>query len=496
MVRGGTWLFLSELVLNATVLARSLILIRLLDARDFGLWAAIVATTELLKNVSDAGIHLVAVQHREGDSPEVLATAWWLNALRGLVLSLALLASAPLVALSFADAGPRLPNLLRLVSLVFLMEGFSSAGIITATRRLTFHRLVLVQHASALVSVCSAIVLGLIFRNVMALVLAEILRGALLLILSYVVLPVRPSLAARLDAARDLWRSGKHLYMAKLAEFLVIRGPIFVLGRLVATTQIGLYHLALSFGMMPWNYVAMVVNRVVFPAFAKMQDDAARLGRALLQTQRFLSTVAAPMCLGIVALVPAVAAIGGRDALTGGLRYGGMVLPAQLIALGMYVTCVTSINTSVMLGLGHAHAIRRLRIVHLLLVAAAVVPLTKYWGIRGAAALAFFELPIWFLAARHVGRHVGGGIREQIRNQGFIVAPAAAMAAVIGILWYFLRTHLVIYAVGAALLSPAAYLGALRLTAPDRLRESVDVLKQALGRTPAAADASVAETPQ
>lgn len=381
VVRSGKWLFLSQTVVRAMLVVRTLVLIGLLTKEDWGLWAAIFTTLHLLRNLTDAGLHLVVIRRRDGDSPEVLLTAWWLNVLRGIVLAVLLLTLAPVIALCFPDSGTDLKPLLRLVAVVFLMEGFVSVGTITAERHLAFGRLVLVQQGSAFLGIVSAIVLGVIFRNVRALVFAEMLRATLLLILSYIVMPVRPSLGGSLGKARALWRSGWHLYVAKLFEFLIVRGPVFLVGPVCGTAQLGLYHLALNFGTFPSEFILTVVNRAIFPAFAKMQDDPERLKRALLRVQRFVVVVAAPVCLGVVALAPVVAAFGGRES-SSAMRFAGMVLPMQVLALGVYVTCQISINFMMMLGLGHLDVVRRLTFFHLILVALAVYPLTRYSASR------------------------------------------------------------------------------------------------------------------
>jgi len=493
VVRGGKWLFLSQLATSGMLLVRSFVLMRLLTREDFGLWAAIAVSLQLLRSVSETSVNMVAVQHREGDTPEVLMTAWWFNVLRGLVLGALLVALAPALAGYFRE--PRLVNLFRLVSVVLLMEGLVSAGVITAVRGLAFHRLVLVQQGSAMLAVVSAIVLGLVFRSVLALVVAEMIRVTLLLVFSFVILPVRVRLAGSIRMARELWSRSRHLYLAQVFEFLRLEGPVFVVGRVLATAQLGLYRLAFGFGTLPSVFLTSVVNRIIFPAFAKMQDDRNRLRGALLRVQRFMVVVVLPVCLGIAALAPAVAAFGGRETGTTHasplLRYAGMVFPLQMFSLGVYATAITSINVSVLLGLGHLDVIKRLKFLHLVLVAAAVYPLTRYWGIAGAAVTTFLEVPVWFLAAHANGKRIGCGVREQLKNQLFVLGPAAAMALTVGLLWWVLGRNIVAYAAGVLLLSPLAYLGILRLGAPHLLRELLQVFRQALNRGPAVAQAEV-----
>jgi PST family polysaccharide transporter/lipopolysaccharide exporter len=484
VVRGGRWLFLSQIAVNGMMMARSFILMPLLRREDWGLWAAIATTLMLLKNLSETGVNMVAVQHRQGDSPEVLMTAWWLNVVRGLLLAGLMVLLAPVLAGFFRE--PALTHLFRLVSFVFLMDGLVSTGIITATRNLAFNRLVLVQQGSTLVSVVSALVLGVVFRNVLALVVAELVRVVLLLVLSYVVLPVRPSFAVSLRCVGGIWRMIKDLYLAQMFQFLLFQGDVFVVGRLCDTAQLGLYRLAFAFGTASSAFITSVVERVVFPAFARIRDDAGRLRQAFLRVQRFVAIVAVPSCLVIVALAPAVAAFGGQDYTRpdAPLKYAGLVFPMQMFALGVYLTCLVSVNSSVFLGLGLPVVIRKVKALHLLLVAAAIYPLTKHFGINGTVMITFLQVPAWLAAARFSRKHIDCGVRDQLANQLFIVVPAAAMGLTTGALWLLVGTRIVVYTVSVCLLSPAVYLGLLRLTAPASTREFMLVVRQALGQAP------------
>ena len=485
VVRGGKWLSLSEFTVNGMLVVRLVILLPFFVPEDWGLWAAVFTTLQFLRILSDTGINMVTIQHRRGESPEVLITTWWLNCLRGVVLGALLLLLAPVIATCFTGSGPVLVSLLRLVAVVFLMEGFSSAGLIVAERRLAFDRLVLVQQGSTVVSIVSAVVLGVVLRNVQALVIAEIVRATLLLVLSYVVLPVRPSTAGSFRAAGELLKRGWHLYVAKVCDFLILRGGVFVVGWVWGTAKLGLYHLALNCGLLGSAFVLGVLSRVIFPAFARMQDDLARLKQAVLRVQRFALTVVVPLSLGIVALAPVVEALGGMHR-TGGavddsLKYAGLAFPMQMFALAMIVSAVSAVNFSALLGLGHFAVIRRLRLLHLALFAAAIYPLTKRFGVSGAVMVAFLDVPMWVVVARINRRTFQCGMTEQLRNLLFILAPAAAMTLTMGLLWHLLGTRIVVYAVGVAVLCPTTFLLALWLGAPARARESLDVLRQAVG---------------
>jgi len=513
VVRGGRWLFLATSLVYVLRFLRGLVLMPLLDPADFGLFFTVLFALNVLRIFSETGVANIVVQRDDGDSAPVLMTAWWINAVRGLLLATVLALCAPMLTRLF-DAQPRLTTILRAVSVIFVMEGFQSAGMITAVRELAFNRVVLVQQGSALVAVVTAIVLGVVFRDVTALVVGEIAGGVLLLVLSYIVVPVRPRFAARRRLARELWKLGKYLYLTHVFVFLLQQGDVLVVGGLLGVQQLGIYRLAYNYGNLPSQLIGQVVNRVMFPAYARIKDDALRLKRSLLRAQRFVVIIAVPACIALIALAPAMTAYGGRDysgpAVAAGMvamqlsapvaasvpaaatcstttappwRYAGLTLPLQLFAVGVFFACLNALNVSLLVALGRPERVTRITLMQLVVWAALIFPMTMAWGLRGAAAITLLQFPAWLLLAVDNHRTIDCGVGEQTRNQLFIVPAAAAMIVSAVVLWVMLREHVFWYAGAFIVLGGATFVAALFVSARERLREFLFVVRQALEST-------------
>jgi hypothetical protein len=96
--------------------------------------------------------------------------------------------------------------------------------------------------------------------------------------------------------------------------------------------------------------------------------------------------------------------------------------------------------------------------------------------------ITFAQVPVWLLAARFTGKRINCGVRAQLRNQAFIVAPIVTTAVSTAGLWWWLGSNTVVYAVVVAIVCPLVYVAVLRLTAPGRLLEVLTVIRQALGK--------------
>jgi O-antigen/teichoic acid export membrane protein len=401
-------------------------------------------------------------------------TVWWVTAFTGVALMALVVVGAPLVSWYFAEP---LNGILRVMSFVFLLEYLASPGLIIAQRELDFNRIAAVQMGSGGLSLLSTFVFVFVMPDVRCLVASELLRVVAVLSLSYFVLPYRPTWRGSVQALREMLRQGKHLYVAGVAIFLMMQGDVFVVGRMCGTGNLGLYRLAATYGMLPTTFISNVVNRTLFPAYGKIQDDPARLKRGLLRAQRFVVALTAPICIGVAGLAPAVAAVGGA-------KYAGMVFPMQMFAVSAYACCLNAINTALLVALGRSHVLSRVTLIQLVMVAASVVPLTWLWGIKGTVMIYFLQFPIWVMIARDNGRTIGCGVRAQVANQLFIVFPALAMGAAGIVCWTLLRNHVYIYAATFAAAGCTAYLLTLLVISPVRVKELFEVMKQAAGIAP------------
>src|SRR5579864_9514000 len=96
-IRGGAAKFCSQGANFVLRIGSLMILARLLDPKDFGLVGMVTALTGVLNLFRDFGLSAAAVQ-RASVTDDQISTLFWINILVGAVLTLLLVAAAPLVA--------------------------------------------------------------------------------------------------------------------------------------------------------------------------------------------------------------------------------------------------------------------------------------------------------------------------------------------------------------------------------------------------------------
>ncbi|MDO8885242.1 oligosaccharide flippase family protein, partial [Pseudotabrizicola sp.] len=139
VMRSSAWTALGYGASQALRLASNLILTRLLFPEAFGLMALVSVFIVGLTMFSDVGTHPAILQHKRGDDPAFLNTAFSIQVTRGVVLWLASAAIAWPAAVFYGQ--PDLAMILPVAGFSLLLHGLEPTRVDTAARHLRLGRL-------------------------------------------------------------------------------------------------------------------------------------------------------------------------------------------------------------------------------------------------------------------------------------------------------------------------------------------------------------------
>src|SRR5665647_1176496 len=123
LVRGIGWSATSQIARLLMQILISAILARLLAPSDFGLIAMVTVFSNFVAIFSGFGLASAIVQERE-ISDEALSSTFWISVGLGALLTIALAASAPLIAAFYSE--PRLTPLVVFISTTFFVASFGN----------------------------------------------------------------------------------------------------------------------------------------------------------------------------------------------------------------------------------------------------------------------------------------------------------------------------------------------------------------------------------
>ncbi|GAB3036181.1 hypothetical protein GCM10027098_37810 [Bowmanella dokdonensis] len=250
-------------------MVNTLILARLLSPEDFGIVAMASIFINMLMAMTEAGIHLYVIRHKEDDN-RIYNSAWTANLIQALVVALLMLLLAPYVADFFNQQA--LVEIIYCLALVRLLEGAKNIGIFIAQKQLNFRLDFKLSFYTKISSVIVTVALGFWLRSYWALVWGQVLSAIVGLVLSYTMFSYRPALS--LYKWRDILRYSASTLPFSIGGFINGQADVIIVGRMATADFLGKYQMGLNLAGMFTRELMMPVVRGLLPNFAIVKETA------------------------------------------------------------------------------------------------------------------------------------------------------------------------------------------------------------------------------
>jgi len=293
VAKGASWIAAARVAANLLGFVSMIVVARLLAPEDFGVIAVAVTAMQLVQGLSDIGVSQAVIRFRDADR-EDLDTLFTLSALRGLLVALLLVASAPLLADFFRDE--------RIVSAMFgaalypLFMGFVNPRFFEFERALDYSKEFVWTVASKVVSVGVAIAVAVLFRNFWAILLGTASLALVQLVLSYWMRPYRPRISFA-SFGKIVAFSG---WLAGVGLLAAINNKVdaFIFARILGPAPTGNLYYGFLLSEMPTREFSTPVARAIYPGLSELQDDHEGMRSAFLRGVEALGAIAMPASLG------------------------------------------------------------------------------------------------------------------------------------------------------------------------------------------------------
>jgi O-antigen/teichoic acid export membrane protein len=381
-------------------LASNLILTRLLFPEAFGMMAMVSVFLMGLAMFSDVGVGPAIMSSKRGDEPEFLNTAWTIQIFRG--LSLWAVACAFTYPISLYYGEPDLIYYLPVAALTLMLNGFNPTRAETANRHMQAGRVTLIEVATQVVGIVTAVIFAWILHSVWALVISGIVASLAHLVMLNLFLPgVSNRLQWEKPAAAELIHFGKWIFLSTVCGFAIGQADKVIIGGYLSLANFGLYNIAFFLASFPFMLGGMVMRRLLIPIYRESPPLASAANFARLRKMRIAAT-------GALSALTMVLAFSGvwlvqlmyddRYSMAGGIVV--LIAVIQMPALIM-MTC-----DQAALAMGDSRRFFVLTLVRAVLVVAGMLIGLQTAGLIGAlvgqglANVAAYPVLVW-LIARH-----------------------------------------------------------------------------------------------
>lgn len=274
---------------NILRLVSNIILARLLFPEAFGLMALVQVVVAGAAMFSDLGFRGAIVQHKRGDEPAFLNTAWTLQILRGVLLTAIVMALAGPAGRFYEE--PILAELLMIAAFVPLISSFDSTKTLTADRTLQIERLTIMTLGAQFIGVAATILLAWWLGTVWALAFGLLVAPILKTTLSHLWLQGHSNrLQLEKESVWALLTYGGFIFVASVAGFFAMHGDRAVLGKFVNLDDLAIYNIAMLLALVPRKLSNAVAGRVIFPLYARRPPAESEANRQKINKARILVT--------------------------------------------------------------------------------------------------------------------------------------------------------------------------------------------------------------
>jgi O-antigen/teichoic acid export membrane protein len=395
----------------------TLVVMRLLAPSDYGLLAMAMVWVSFFIMMAEAGLWPALVQKQELTTSEI-EQAYGIAIIINVSLLIVLNLLAPAISTFFRD--DRLIDLLRVLSLQFILTAMTVTAGAQLNRALRFKALSILNLIASIASSLLTLALAYFDFGVWALVVGTLFSGLVKAVTLNVLIPTRITPRFSLTGMRRLLGFGGVVTGSRLLWFVFTQADVLIVGRLLGKELLGLYSVAMHLASLPVQRVSSILNQVTFPVIARFQHDREGIINFVLTATRTLSLVAFPVLWGISSVASELVDV----AL--GPRWHDAAIPLRLLGLMMPLRLLVNFLPSATDALGHPKLGFQNALLAAILMPAAFL-IGTMWGIVGVAVAWVTVYPmVLVFNMRRMLRVMG----LHLRDIGLAVAPSAGAAAV------------------------------------------------------------------
>lgn len=436
--RGATLLGLSQAVKILTMLASTVVVVRLLTPTDYGVIAMVAPVASFILIFQSLGLGQAVVQ-RPDLSHDQINAVFWFNVAASVAIALFFVALGPLVAWFYDDVRPG--YVIAASGLTVMATGVTLLQVALLNREMRFGALSIVDMVTALAGLVATIAFAVTTRSYWALMLGPLVGAIAGSMLAWRMAGWRPSLHIQWKGSRDLLRFGVDVTGFNLLNQLSRNLDNVLIAKMWGAVQLGLYDRSYRLMMFPLQTLNQPLSRVILPALSKVLGQPERYRRIFLTAVRSLVFVTVPGAI--------VAAACSEQIIE--LLLGEQWLNAAPIffwlALASSIQAVSNATGWLFISAGHTRAMRNWGVLSAVFTIGSVV-VGLPWGATGVAAAyaasEWLRIPILY-------RWSTRGTSVRPADLYAVLAPSLAAGGIAaGVIWVMQdrADGLVLFAVG------------------------------------------------
>lgn len=385
---GFLWMLSGKGIQGISQLLVLTILARLIEPNEFGVVTAAMVVIGFSMIFSSLGVGPAIVQRPDLNDKHI-NTGFVISIIMGAFFTLSIYLLSGVISSFFRIE--ELQSVLKVLSLVFLIQGLYMTALSLLERDLQYKTISLINALAYIVGYgLTGIVFGLNGYGVYALVIAQIAQETIKLILIMKVKKHTKKLVISLEALKELMYFGGGFTIARIFNYFAIQGDNFVVGRTLGSELLGFYGRIYQLMALPASLFGQVVDKVLFSAMSKIQTEKNRLRQVYKRGVVLVSLIAVPASVFAFLFSEEIILV------LLGNQWSDAVLPFKILTIGMFFRASYKISESVARSTGAVYRRAWRQVIYAVAVIGGSL-IGQHWGLIGVTIAVNIALIINFL---------------------------------------------------------------------------------------------------
>ena len=279
MLKKILWVFLEKGALTIIQFLSLIILSRILEPDDYGVFGVMAIFIAVSNMLVDSGLSGALVQKKIINSVDV-NTLFFANTTISIVLYVILFCSAPFIE-NYYDI-QNLSNYIRVLSLSILVFALSQVQNALIIRNLQFRKSAVINIVASIISTIAAIWIAKKGFGVWALIYQTLINSIVLTILMWLTTKTKIGITVSKESFKYFWDFGSNVLGENILDTIANNITTSIIPKIDSVGQSGLYFQANKLSSIPINILGLSVDKFSFPILSKEKERSVFLDKARL----------------------------------------------------------------------------------------------------------------------------------------------------------------------------------------------------------------------
>jgi O-antigen/teichoic acid export membrane protein len=323
----------------------------------------------MISLLSEIGVGMAVVQ-RKDLTDSLIYTSLVLSIALGLLGSVVTWVASPLIAGFFKQ--PKVVDMIRVAGLTFVISGYVAVSTSLLERDLLFKKLAFINTVSYAIGYgCIGTLLALLRIGAWAIVAATLSQNLVRALILAIMTKRKMAKVFSKTEMKEILRFCGGISIGRVFNSIAQQIDYWVVGRMMGPVPLGLYQMGNQIMDLPRRFLVGVIDRVMYSAFTRIQDDGARTRRAYIQSLELANAVLVPLSVVMIIVAPEAVRLVLGD------KWKDLIPPLQIMLLQVPLRASVRMGDITGTAMGRVYTIGVLKFIY-----AGMIGLAAFMGVR------------------------------------------------------------------------------------------------------------------